>query len=140
MSAGAAVFLAKSGAPVEVRAWLGNEGLGWFVLERMRPGGDYELIARSTKAPDADDEIAHQFPKAELEASLWASLKLRLKLNALSQNGDDMSIYLRASQAGAALPAIDRVGEPIKDSKGRVKVGDAKTNVPVLYDFAIWFE
>jgi hypothetical protein len=135
------VFQGTQGYAVEVTVWLGEEAAGWFVLERTTGGtGDYVLVAKTTKAPDADEEIAHQFSLADLTDSRWQSLKLRLRVNGLRQSGDEAPLFLRVTQSGRALPAMTRLGERLNENKtGRVDLGKVKTNVPALHDFTVWF-
>jgi len=130
------------GEPVELRAWLGGQGLGWFVLEQV-VDGNFQLIARTTKAPDPDDDLTHQFSAASLEASGWASLSLRLKLVAGNPNQTDMPLFMTVRQAGKILSATTNNGERLNGASApyaEVRLQpDAPHARPYLWDFAVYF-
>jgi hypothetical protein len=134
------IFKASPGPAVEVTAWLGDEAKGWFFLERLT-ANSYVEVARSVKAPDADESITHQFSAAELAGQQWPNLKLRLRVNALIQSGEKAPLFLRVTQGGVALDAEDFLGAPVNDkTKGkRVEFPKVASNVPSLHDFIIRF-
>lgn len=135
------IVWAKRGKAVEVYVRLGNEGRGWFVLER---NAGASLVTKDTRAPDWSDGLRHQFSVSELDQTGWAALALRIKVVAGHVSGAEMPLFLVVTQEGHTLPIKDDFGRVLNEKGGDYEpielAPNVKNNVPALREFGVFFK
>lgn len=137
------IWMAKPSAPVEIRAYLDNAGLGWFALKRLTANGPEDV--RRIDAEDADGNAAYQIPTAQIAA--WNNQPALFKMRVLvaTGQGEEIPLFLDVRQGGATLPALDGALKPSNGSKTGasyrpVELGALKAGQNGSFNFDIWFD